>query len=181
MLRWFIRRRLVAFERQYQYDLGYARDLLDADVGAFLALARLHGMSEYRKDLPADVAYAAKLTGTLAEDCGPCTQLMIAFAERDRVPAATLRALLAGDDAALPEPVLLGVRFARATLAHDAIADDLREQVVSRWGARGLVSLAFGLTAARLYPTLKYALGHGRSCTRVTVAGDPAPVHRKAA
>jgi hypothetical protein len=106
---------------------------------------------------------------------------MIAFAERDRVPAATLRALLAGDDAALPEPVLLGVRFARATLAHDATADDLREQVVSRWGARGLVSLAFGLTAARLYPTLKYALGHGRSCTRVTVAGDPAPVHRKAA
>jgi hypothetical protein len=43
------------------------------------------------------------------------------------------------------------------------------------------VSLAFGLTAARLYPTLKYALGHGRACTRVTVAGTPAPLHRHAA
>src|SRR5687768_8315490 len=111
MLRWFIRRRLAAFERQYQYDLGYAREVLDADLGAFLAMARLQGLSSYRKDIPADVAYAAKLIGTLVEDCGPCTQLMVAFAERDGVPGATLRAILAGDDAALPEPVLLGVRF----------------------------------------------------------------------
>ena len=47
----------------------------------------------------------------------------------------------------------------------------LREQVVARWGKTGLVSLGFALTSARLFPTLKYALGHGRACTRVTVGG----------
>jgi hypothetical protein len=181
MLRWLIERRLAAFERQYGYDLGYARDVLRADLRAFLALGKLQGVSTYRRGAPADACYAAKLVGTLVEDCGPCTQLMVAFAARDGVPAATVRAVLAGDDAALPDDALLGVRFARAALAHDAAADELRAEVERRWGPRGVVSLAFGLTAARMFPTLKYALGHGRACTRITVAGAPAQVLRPAA
>ena len=47
------------------------------------------------------------------------------------------------------------------------------------FGKRGLVSLAFAMTASRLYPTLKYALGHGRACTRVTVGGETRPVLRQ--
>jgi hypothetical protein len=34
------------------------------------------------------------------------------------------------------------------------------------------VSLAFAITAARVYPTSKYALGHGKACQRVVVAGE---------
>ena len=29
-----------------------------------------------------------------------------------------------------------------------------------------------------MYPTLKYALGHGKTCSRVTVAGEAAPFER---
>src|SRR5918996_2970231 len=64
-------------------------------------------------------------------------------------------------------------KFTRATLAHDAAADEYREAIVKRWGRRALVSVAFSITAARIYPTVKYALGHGKSCMRVTVAGTP--------
>ena len=35
------------------------------------------------------------------------------------------------------------------------------------------MSLAFGLVGARIYPTLKYALGHGKACQRIVVAGEP--------
>jgi len=28
-------------------------------------------------------------------------------------------------------------------------------------------------TAARIYPTVKYALGHGKACMRVVVGGTP--------
>jgi hypothetical protein len=35
------------------------------------------------------------------------------------------------------------------------------------------VSLAFAITAARIYPTVKYALGHGKACMRVVVGGTP--------
>jgi len=61
----------------------------------------------------------------------------------------------------------------RATLAHDAAADEYREAIVKRWGGRALVSLAFAITAARICPTVKYALGHGKACTRVVVGGTP--------
>lgn len=44
-----------------------------------------------------------------------------------------------------------------------------------RWGPGGLVDIGMTLTTARMYPTLKYALGHGRACSRVMVAGQPAP------
>lgn len=173
MLKWLIRRKLTAFEREFEYDMSYARDVLDADLGAFLKLARVMGMTGYRKDVPADVCYAVKLVGTMTEDCGPCAQLMVTMALKEGVDRRTLAAVLRGDLDAVSEEVRLGVAFARASLAHDPAADALRDEVVRRWGQRGLVSLAFGLVGARIYPTLKYALGHGKACQRIVVAGEP--------
>ncbi len=74
---------------------------------------------------------------------------------------------------AMPPDVALACKFTRATLAHDAAADEYREEIVKLWGRRALVSLAFAITAARLYPTVKYALGHGKACMRVVVGGRP--------
>ena len=34
-----------------------------------------------------------------------------------------------------------------------------------------MVTLAFAIASTRVFPTLKYALGHGHVCTRVRVAG----------
>jgi hypothetical protein len=115
----------------------------------------------------------------MAEDCGPCTQLVIDMAQRKGVHPNILRAIVARDFAAVPFEVALAARFAEASLRHAPEADDLREEVVRRFGKRGLVSLAFAMTASRLYPTLKYALGHGRACTRVTVGGETRPVLRQ--
>jgi hypothetical protein len=84
-----------------------------------------------------------------------------------------LRAVLADDPDVMPPDVALAWRFTGATLAHDAAADEYRAEIVHRWGRRALVSLAFAITAARLYPTVKYALGHGKACMRVAVAGTP--------
>jgi hypothetical protein len=178
MLKNLIRRQLDAFERDLHYDASYLRDLLDIDLGAFLRFARVTKLSRYRRELPLEVWHAAKLTGAMSEDCGPCSQLMVTMAERDGVDANLLRAVARGDLAAVSGEVRLGVEFARAVLAHDVRADELREQVVARWGRRALVSLAFAVVSARIYPTLKYALGHGRACVRLVVAGEPVAVPR---
>jgi hypothetical protein len=181
MLRWLMRRKIAAFERAFDHDMGYVRDLVDADPRA----ARLYGqavrLGQYRRDVPLLAWLAAQITTVMAEDCGPCTQLGVTMAEREGADPAVLRAILTRDLGALPDDAALGVRFAEAVLAHDAAADALRDEVVRRWGRRGLVSLGFAITAGRLYPTLKYALGHGRACTRVTVGGAAVPVLRQAA
>jgi hypothetical protein len=173
VLKWLMQRRIAAFEQTYGYDAGYLREMLEADTGALMRFFKVAGMAQYRKDVPAAVWYAAGLAGGLHEACGPCTQLGVTMAERAGVPAAVLRAILAGDAEALPAEVALGLRFAQATLAHDPAADELRAEIVHCWGPRALVSLAFALAAARVFPTVKYALGHGQACTRVTVGGAP--------
>jgi hypothetical protein len=172
MLKWLIRNRLAAFQRKFDYNLDYARAILDADTAAFFRFARLDGMTRYCRDIPFDVYYAVKLTTTVMEDCGPCTQLVVAMAIHDGVEPRTIATILEGTEAMMSEPVRLGVLFARATAARDIAADELREQIVKRWGPRALVSLAFAIAAARLYPPIKYALGHGKTCQRVLVAGE---------
>jgi len=172
MLKWLIRNRLTAFQNKFDYDLAYARQILDADTRAFLRFARLGGLSAYRRDVPLDVYYAVKLATTVLEDCGPCTQLMVAMALHDGVEPRTIASVLEGSDERLGDAAWLGVQFARAVVAHDSAADELREEIVRRWGPRALVSLAFAIAAARVYPTIKYALGHGKACRRVIVAGE---------
>jgi hypothetical protein len=180
MIRWVLRRQIAAFERTWNYDSSYMRDVLDADPGAIWTFSKVMGLSRYRKDVPLAAYYGAKITGTMVEDCGPCTQLTVDMAARAGVDAATLKAIVSGDLSAMPYDAALAVRFTRATLAHDPAADALREDVVGRWGKRGLISLAFAITSARMFPTLKYALGHGQACMRVTVSGEPHPVLREA-
>ncbi len=172
MLKWFLRRQIAAFERTWNYDASYIREMIDADPRAMMVFGKVQGLSQYRKDVPLAAYCAAGLVAVMAEDCGPCTQLGIDMAQREGVDAAILRAIVARDYAAMPEEVALAVRFTEATLRHAPEADDLREEVLRRWGKRGLISLAFSMLSARVYPTLKYALGHGRVCTRLVIGGE---------
>ena len=179
MIKWFLRRWIDKFERTWSYDASYLRDVLDADPRALLAFSKVTGIGSYRKDVPLAVYCAAGIVGAMSEDCGPCTQLAIDMAQCAGVDPAILRAVVARDLHTMPEDVALAVRFAETSLRHAPEADDLREEVLRRFDKRGLVSLAFVMTAARLYPTLKYAMGHGRACMRVTIGGEPRPVLRE--
>jgi hypothetical protein len=172
MLGWLVRRRIAAFERDFDYDMSYARDIYDASPRAFFRFSKILGISSYREDVPKDAWYAAKLATTLTEDCGPCTQLVVKMAERDGTNPATIRAVLLGDEAAMSPDAVLGFRFARAVLRRDiAESDRLRREILTRWGKKGLVSLALTIASARVYPSVKYALGHGHACVKVSLAG----------
>ena len=181
MIRWFINRQMNAFQRQFDYDMSYAPDILGADLGAFWRFSRIFGLASYRKDAPADAWYAAKIAAALAADCGPCTQLVVTMAEREGVTPANLRAILANDEQAMTPDAALGFRFAQAVVRRDLPeADTLRAEVERRWGRRALVSLALTIASSRVFPDVKYALGHGHACTLVRVAGTSAPLaHRE--
>ena len=182
MVKWLLHRKLGVFEREHGYDASFMHEVLDADLGAFLRFGRATGLGAYRKDVPVDVYVAAGLTSSVQADCGPCTQLGVGFALEEGVAADTIAALVKGDLAALSPEVALGVRFARAILARDPDADACREEIARRWGQRAVLALAFAVMTAQLYPPLKYALGHGKACTRVVVAGlAVSPARRLAA
>jgi hypothetical protein len=181
MLRWFLQRQIAKFERTWNYDASYMRELIDTDPQAMLAFGKLQAISRYRKDASPAALAAAGIVAVMSEDCGPCTQLGVDMAERDGVDPAVLRAIVARDFAAMPDEVALVVRFTEATLRHAPAAEELREDMIRRFGKRGLIALAFTMLRARLYPTLKYALGHGHACTRLTIGGEARPVLRATA
>lgn len=177
MIKWLLHKTIDKFERQWQYDASYIREIIDVSPRAAWMFSRAAAIGQFRRNIPLEPWFAAGITSVRHEDCGPCTQLGVAMAERAGVSPAVLRAVLTDDPGAMPPEVALAWRFTRATLAHDVAAEEYREQIVKRWGRLGLISLAFTITAGRIYPTVKYALGHGKACTRIEVAGAPVAVH----
>jgi hypothetical protein len=173
MIKWALHRGIDKFERDWHYDAAYMHDLIDASPRAAWLFSRAAMLGRFRSDIPIDAWCAAGITAVRHEDCGPCTQLGVTMAERAGVSPAVLRAVLADDPDRMPPDVALVWKFTRATLAHDPAADGYRDAIVKRWGRRALVSLAFAITAARIYPTVKYALGHGKACMRIVVGGTP--------
>src|ERR1700744_4353321 len=116
MIRWFLRPSIAKFERTWNYDAGCLRDLLKADPRRMMAFGKVAALSSYQKDVPAAAYCAAGIVGTMAEDCGPCTQLVIDMAQRKGVDPNILRALVALDCAAVQFEVALAARFAEARL-----------------------------------------------------------------
>ena len=173
MLKWLMRRGTAAFERQWNYDASYLHEIIEASPRAAWMFQRAAAIGSYREDVPAAAWAAAAITAVRHEDCGPCTQLGVAMAEKAGVDPNVLRAVLTEDPQAMPDDVALAWRFARATIDHDPSADDHREEIARRWGPRAVISLAFAIVASRIYPTVKYAMGHGKACTRIVVGGAP--------
>jgi len=177
MLTWFIRRQIDQFEQSYGYDASYVRHLLEVSPKAVMLFNKATQLGRFCQGVPKDVFFVTKIAGVLHEDCGPCVQLGVDMAEQAGVPHTTLRALITGNLNELPEDCRLAAQFAEAVLAHDPKADELRSKLEAKFGALGIVSLACALTAARIYPTMKYALGFGKACTRVKVGGAPVDRH----
>jgi alkylhydroperoxidase family enzyme len=173
MIRLLLRTAIKKVERAWNYDASYMHDIIDASPRAAWLFSRAAALGRFRRDIPIEGWYAAGIIAVRQEDCGPCTQLAVSMAERSGVSPTVLRAVLADDPDGMPPDIALVWKFTRATLAHDAFCDEYRAEIVKRWGRRALVSLAFAITAARMYPTVKYALGHGKACTRIVVDGTP--------
>lgn len=178
MVRRLLRRTIESFERKWHYDASYLKEIVDLSPWAAWKFTLATSLGSYRRDVPPAALFAAAITAVRSEDCGPCTQLSVAMAEQEGVPPDILRAVLQDDVDAMPEEVALAWRFTRATLTHDAAADEYRDEIVRRWGRRAVVTLAFAITTARMYPTVKYAMGHGRICSRIIVDGAPVAIDR---
>jgi len=176
LLHWTVRR----FERQWKYDAQYMHDVVNASPSAVWKFGLLQPMSQHRQDVSKEAWHAAHLAGALCEDCGPCVQLCIDMATNDGVAPERLAALIRGDlDDAGPDAAL-GFRYGMAVATDADTVLPLVEEARARYGERGLVSLAFSVTTARMYPTLKRGLGHGAVCAKVLVRDETIAVKRAA-
>lgn len=166
------------FGARYNYDVSYLEALLDASPAAFLKFARAGAMARHCERAPAEAFFAAKLAGALAEDCGPCVQLVADMAREAGVADNEVRAILRGDPQGMSETVRAAFDFAAALVARRADLDERRAGVRALWGDKGVVDLTFAAQVSRLFPMVKAGLGYAKSCSAVAVGGATADIRR---
>jgi alkylhydroperoxidase family enzyme len=169
MIRKLILRRLDAEERSLGESLDYLRHVVRTSLPSFIKFALFTPLSQHRRKLPPAPYRVARIVATQDEDCGTCVQIEVNLARKDGVPAEFVRAVLDGRPEGLPPELEEVYRFAKAVVGASGEEGELRERLRERYGEEGLVELALGIAAARVFPVTKRALGYATSCALVEV------------
>lgn len=162
-------RSINAAERDLGVPLDYLRDIADTSLPAFVKFGLFMPLSQHRTHLPPAPYHLARLVATRREDCGTCVQIEVTNALRAGVPTELVRAVAEGQTEAVPDELADVVRYAESVVAATE-ETELRETLRARYGDVGLVELALGIAAARVFPTVKRALGHARACSLVPIS-----------
>ena len=181
MRNWIARRSLRAFAKRYGYDVGYFEMLLNESPAGFFKFAPLMKAAAHREAVPVEASFAAKIVGALAEDCGPCTQLVVDMALEAGMPKDQIEAVLRRDPRAMNEATTLGFRFADAVVRRSSDDEEFRDAVKAQWGQKGVIDLTMALQLGRIFPMVKAGLGYAKECRRVTVNGHHVDVVKQAA
>jgi hypothetical protein len=182
MRSWIARRSLRAFARRYGYDVSFLEMMLEYSPAAFFRFVPVMKASAHREAVPVDASFAAKIVGAMAEDCGPCTQLVVDMALDAGMSRDQIEAVLRRDPRAMNEATTLGFRFADAVVRR-AIEqeDEFRDVIRAHWGQKGVIDLTLALQLGRMFPMVKAGLGYAKECRRVTVDGHDIDVIKQAA
>ena len=180
MLKSWLHKRIARLELAYHYDASYLHEVVEVSVPAFLKFGLFQIMAYHREDVPRDLGFAARMAATLSEDCGPCTQLIVDMALEAGMSPRTIAALMRGDLGGAGDEAALGFRYGQAVAANKAEAMTLSDEIERRYGKRALVSMAYGVAGARVYPALKRGLGHGAACQSIKVADDDIAIGKAA-
>ena len=169
MMQWLIFNRLAAAERKLGASLEYVRHLYRVSPGGFFKFARIMPLAAYRKKLPAEPCYVARLVATRHEDCGTCVQIEVNQALADGVAPAVIQATLDGRLDDLPAELAEVYRFAEGVVGATGEEDPLRDRMRQRWGEAGLAELALAIASCRVFPSVKRALGYATSCSKMRI------------
>jgi hypothetical protein len=178
MLKAFLHNRIRQFERNLDYDAAYLHRIADISTDAFRKFAAFTAMGRFAGGAPKAARFAAQLAATIAEDCGPCTQVVVNFALKAGVDREILTALLARNFDAAGEDAAFGFRFGEALARAMPEITELGDEAERRYGKAGRLALTFAAASARVYPAVKRGLGFARECTRVKIGADEVWVKR---
>jgi hypothetical protein len=181
MRSWIARRILRKYGKRYGYDVSYLEMMLNESPAAFFKFAPVMKASAHREAVPIEASFAAKIVGALAEDCGPCTQLVVDMALEAGMARDQIEAVLRRNPRAMNDATTLGFRFADAVVRRSADDDEFRDAVRAQWGEKGVIDLTLALQLGRMFPMVKAGLGYARECRRVTVDGHNVDVVKQAA
>lgn len=157
-------------EAKLGHSLDYLRDIANASTSAFLKCSLLAPLVLRRPKITANVAATVRIAALQHEDCGTWLQIGVDQSLAQGADLGVVRATLARDVECLPPDLALVYRFVQAVVTSSKEANLLAlrvEEMVG--GTAALAEVALLIALARVFPTLKRALGHGVSCGDVPI------------
>ncbi|MDO6427329.1 hypothetical protein Q4489_09910 [Thalassotalea sp. 1_MG-2023] len=169
MLRYLCNKMLLSMKKRYDYDVQYMQEILHEDFSAYSKFMLFQAMASHQGSIPAEPLYAARIRAIIWDDCGSCAQLVVNMAIEAGINPDIIKAIINYDLSHLPTETALVIQFTEKVLTHNLEADDIREQIIALWGKKGAIAIAYAISSSRVYPTLKYALGYGKTCSKLQV------------
>lgn len=162
------REQLTEFENHYAYDASYIRVLMDSSPDGFWLFRQAQAMAGHRKSLPADAHFVACITTMNSEGCGTCAQLNLRMAVEAGVGRDILQSLIENPET-LPSPLADVQQHTLFALGAGQDDSARLERLRSHFGDEAVAELAMCIAGARMYPTMKRALGKETSCQSLTL------------
>lgn len=154
---------LKEFEAHYDYDASYLFDLLEASPSGFDKFVQFMPLAQHREEAPADAYFIAYMLSTQSSDCGPCLQLVVKMAKEAGVSREIIESAL-GDGDALPDNLKLVRSYAESVAKHEPLDPEHFEALKEIYSKAAIAEFALAIASAAVYPTLKQALGKGKTC-----------------
>lgn len=147
-----------ATEKETASSGAHLRLLHRLSGGIFYRLMVAFAALRFRAPNPEARAIAG-LAAILRQDCGPCLEISVRFARKDRVDDHLIRAVLSRQPEALPEPLRNVYALAQAVYDHSADVEELSAAIERDFGAATRADVALTLAFTPAFPFLKRALG----------------------
>ena len=159
---------ITAFETHYHYDAGFLKDMVQHAPGSYDHFQHFQTMARHRELLSTEVFWIAKIASMQQEDCGGCLQLNLNMAREKGLPVAWLSAALDGGST-LPAHLQQVLHYARQVAAQGSVEPELMEAMQQAYSKGQLLELGVAIASAKVYPTIKRALGLTQACQAVTI------------
>ena len=169
MLRSLILKKLDKVEIQLGGSMDYARHIVRVSLRAFFKFVKIMPIAQYRRSLPHDALYVARIVATRDEDCGGCVQIEVNLARQAGVSVEVLQAVLDGQPVRLSPELALVYEFAEGVVTASGREEELREPVRKRYGEEGLVEFSLAMASSRFFPIVKRTVGYAKSCREVQI------------
>lgn len=151
------------FEKHYQYDTTYMREMLAASVAMYDKFNNIMPLVSHRELLDVDTYMVAKLATMAFEDCGECLQLNIKMAQEQEVSENIIHGAINGGKGLSAE--LKDIHDFALMISNNTRDERLVKLVESRLNKGQLLELGIAVATTKIFPVLKRALGYAKSCS----------------
>lgn len=172
MRQWLLDKIIAQQEKFLGARLDYLREIGRQSLTALVKIAVIAPLARHRRKLQRTAYHLASIAVTRHEDCGECLQIAMNLARREGVPALYVNAVVQSRYGELPDVLRDVCEFADG-VAQGWDNETLRLRLRQEYGEEGMIELALAISMARVYPTLKRAMGHAQRCTAPVLVGAP--------